>query len=254
MAAVRAGQMWLFTKRYWHLASVARDIENRAMYESTDLEPPVTGQPAPKALDLDKLIACPTCDALQEDASLPPGARGRCHRCGTILMAPRQNAMTQIVMLAVTALVLMVVAVFFPFLEISAGGMVQRSSLLDAVLAFSSGMMMPLTFATAALIIVLPVIRLGTIVYALAPMALGWHPARYAVPAFRVAQALRPWAMAEIFIVGVSVALVKVAGLAQLSFGPAFWTFLGLVLVTIMSDNFMCRLTVWKTLDQRRRV
>ena len=81
--------------------------------------------------------------------------------------------MTRIVMLAATALVLMVAAVFFPFLELSAGGMVRRSSLLDAVLAFSSGMMLPLTFATAALIIVLPTLRLAGIVYALAPMALG---------------------------------------------------------------------------------
>ena len=210
--------------------------------------------PAPTGtLDPDRLIACPNCDALQIDGPVPVGARACCHRCGTVLMAPRAGAMTRIVMLAVTALVLMVAAVFFPFLELSAGGMVRRSSLLDAVLAFSSGMMLPLTFATAALIIVLPTLRLAGIVYALAPMALGWHPARHAVPVFRLTQALRPWAMAEIFIVGVSVALVKVAGLAKLSFGPAFWTFAALVLVTVLSDNYMCRLTVWKTLEERRR-
>lgn len=211
------------------------------------------GSTGPEPLDPEGLIACPNCDALQRDAAVPVGARARCHRCGTVLMAPRRQAMTQIVMLAVTALVLMVVAVFFPFLELSAGGMVRRSSLLDAVLAFSSGMMLPLTFATAALIIVLPSLRLASIVYALAPMALGWYPARHAVAAFRLAQALRPWAMAEIFIVGVSVALVKVAGLAKLSFGPAFWTFAALVLVTVLSDSYMCRLTVWKTLEERRR-
>lgn len=202
--------------------------------------------------DLDGLIACPTCDALQQEADVPFGARARCMRCGTVLIAPRAGAMTQIVMLAVTALVLMLVAIFFPFIELSAGGMVQRSSLMDAVLAFSSGMMLPLTFATAAFIIVLPVMRLLAIVYALGPMAFGWRPARHAVPAFRVAQALQPWSMAEIFIVGVSIALVKVAGLATLSFGPAFWTFLALVLVMVLSDNFMCRLSVWKTLENRR--
>jgi paraquat-inducible protein A len=205
------------------------------------------------SLDPDRLIACPNCDALQLDAPVPVGARARCHRCGTVLMAPREQAMTRIVMLASTALVLMVAAVFFPFLELSAGGMVHRSSLLDAVLAFSSGLMMPLTVATAALIIVLPTLRLASIVYALAPMALGWHPARHAVPVFRLAQTLRPWAMAEIFIVGVSVALVKVAGLAKLSFGPAFWTFAALVLVTVLSDTYMCRLTVWKTLEERKK-
>ena len=208
--------------------------------------------PAPP-LDPDRLIACPTCDALQRDRPVPAGARARCHRCGTVLMAPRNGAMTRIVMLGATALVLMMAAVFFPFLELSVGGMTRRSSLLDAVLAFSTGLLLPLTVAVAALIIVLPTIRLLAIVYALAPMALGWYPARHAVRAFRLAEAMRPWAMAEIFIVGVSVALVKVAGLAKLSFGPAFWTFVALVLVTVLSDNYMCRLTVWKTLEERRR-
>lgn len=207
----------------------------------------------PGGLDPSLLIACPTCDALQLDRPVPAGARARCHRCGTILMAPREGAMTRIVMLAATALVLMVAAVFFPFLELSAGGMVRRSSLLDAVLAFSSGLLLPLTFAVAALIIVLPVLRLASILYALAPMALGWHRARHGVAAFRLAEALRPWAMAEIFIVGVAVALVKVAGLARLGIGPAFWTFAALVLVTVLNDTYMCRLTVWKTLEERRR-
>ena len=138
----------------------------------------------PAPLDTDRLIACPTCDALLLDAPVPVGSRARCHRCGTVLMTPRAGAMTRIVMLAVTAQVLMLGAVFFPFLELSAGGMVHRSSLLDAVLAFSTGLMLPLAFATAALIIVLPMVRLGAIIYALAPMALGWHAARHAVRQF----------------------------------------------------------------------
>lgn len=204
-------------------------------------------------LDPARLIACPTCDALLLDHPVPTGTQARCARCGTVLMTPREGAMTRIVMLAATGLVLMVAAVFFPFLEISVGGMVRRSSLLDAVLAFSSGLLLPLTFAVAALIIVLPVVRLISILYALAPMALGWHRARHGVAAFRIAQALRPWAMAEIFIVGVAVALVKVAGLARLGIGPAFWTFAALVLVTVLSDTYMCRLSVWKTLEERQR-
>ena len=93
---------------------------------------------------------------------------------------------------------------------------------------------------------IMPVIAL-----ALAPMALGHHPARYAVAAFRLAQGLKPWAMAEIFIIGVSVALVKVAGLATISLGPAFWAFVTLVIVTTLKDSLMCELTIWKTLEER---
>jgi paraquat-inducible protein A len=70
---------------------------------------------------------------------------------------------------------------------------------------------------------------------------------------FRLAERIRPWSMAEIFIVGVAVALIKVAGLASLSLGPAFWAFVALVLITAVKDNFMCRLTIWKTLEHRSR-
>lgn len=199
------------------------------------------------------LIACPTCDVLYQSVTVPLGAKGKCTRCGTVLAAPRESAMTQIMMLAATSLVLMVGAVFSPFLEISAGGMSRSSSVLDAAMAFSDGLTLPLTLAVAAFIIVLPALRLALIIYTLAPMVLGWHAARYAIPAYRLAAALRPWAMAEIFVIGVAVALVKVAGLATLHLGVAFWAFILLVLVNVLSDNFMCRLTLWRTLEKRSR-
>lgn len=200
----------------------------------------------------DGLIACPVCDVLHRDASVAAGARARCRRCGTVLFAPRDSAMTQIVMLAVTATILMAAAVFFPFLELDAGGLHSRSSVFDAVMAFAGGPMLPLSVAVAALIVVLPLLRLAAVTYALAPMVFGFPPAPHARHAMRWAERARPWAMAEIFIVGVAVALVKVAGLAHVTLGPAFWAFAGLVLVTVLNDNLMCRLTVWKTLEERR--
>lgn len=210
------------------------------------------GQARLDGADLAGLVACPTCDVLHRLSDVPPGARARCARCGTVLLAPREGALTRIVMLAGTALVLMVAAVFFPFLELQAAGLSRRSSLLDAVLAFSTGPMLPLSFAVAALIILLPLFRFAALIYALGPMAIGWRPARHARTAFRLAEQTKPWAMAEIFIVGVAVALVKVAGLAKVSLGPAFWALVALVIVTVLKDNFMCRLSIWKTLEERR--
>lgn len=212
------------------------------------LQPP---HPVRAAIDPKGLIACPTCDALLREDGIAPGARARCPRCNSVLMTPRQGALTQIVMLAATSAILMVAAVFFPFLDLSAAGFTTHSSLYDAIMAFSSGLLLPLSFATAALIVLLPLLRFLLIIYALAPMAFGRRPAAFAIPAFRYAQALRPWAMAEIFIVGVVVALVKVAGLATVTLGPAFWAFVALVLVNVLKDTVMCELTIWKTLEER---
>ncbi|WP_439123923.1 paraquat-inducible protein A [Marivita sp.] len=197
------------------------------------------------------MIACPKCDALHRVPHVQPGAQARCVRCGTVLMAPREGAMTRIVMLSATGLILMVAAVFFPFLELSTHGLGRKSSVFDAILAFSDGLMLPLSFAVAALIVVLPITRFIALIYVFAPMALGWKPASRARAVFRMAETIRPWAMAEIFIIGVAVALVKVAGLAQVTLGPAFWAFVGLVIITVLKDNFMCRVTVWQTLNAR---
>ncbi|WP_245890873.1 paraquat-inducible protein A [Albidovulum aquaemixtae] len=204
------------------------------------------------SLDGRGLIACPVCDVLHDEVPVSAGAKARCSRCGTVLYAPRRSAMTQIVMLAATAAILMIAAVFFPFLELDAGGLNQRSSVFDAVMAFSEGWMAPLSAAVAATVVLLPFARLCAIAYALGPMAIGWHPARYAEAAMRWAEAVRPWAMAEIFILGVAVALVKVAGLAKVTLGPAFWAFAALVLVTVLKDSVICKLSVWKTLEERR--
>ena len=202
-------------------------------------------------LNTTELIACPVCDVLYREGEVGLDEVARCRRCKTVLAAPRAGAMTRITMLATAALVLMVAAVSFPFLELSVMGLHQRSSIVDAILAFSGGLTAPLSFALALLIVLLPASRLAALIYALAPMALGWHPARHAMAAFRWAEQMRPWAMAEVFIIGVAVALVKVAGMATVGLGPAFWAFCILVLITVLKDNLMCRLSVWKTLSAR---
>lgn len=198
------------------------------------------------------LIACPTCDVIYVERPLPLGARARCLRCHTTLFAPRANAMTRIVMLAATAAILMFAAIFFPFLQIDVAGLSSHSSVFDAIMAFSEAAMLPLSLSMAALIVLLPLFRFSAVAYALTPMVFGYAPPRHAAAAMRLAERTRPWAMAEIFIVGVAVALVKVAGLASVTLGPAFWAFVALVLVTVLKDNLMCRFTVWQTLEQRR--
>lgn len=208
--------------------------------------------PLPDDADLADLVACPVCDTLHSMSHVPIGQKARCVRCHTVLITPRDSAMTKIVMLSITATVLMMAAISFPFLQLEAQGLSQRASVIDAILAFSHGWTLPLSLGVAATIIVLPLFRLAAIMYALAPMAIGTTPARGAIKAFRFAEALKPWAMAEIFIVGTAVALVKVAGLAHLTLGPAFWAFTALVLVTVLNDNFMCRLTIWRTLEARK--
>ncbi|MGL4559350.1 MAG: paraquat-inducible protein A, partial [Afipia sp.] len=141
-------------------------------------------------------------------------------------------------------------AVSFPFLQLEASGLTSAASVIDTIRSYSvaSGIMAPLSALMAALIVVLPALRLGGLIYALSPLAAGRAPARFATPAFRISMAMRPWAMAEIFIIGVAVALIKIAALATVSFGPSFWAFTALVVLTTAKDSLVCERTLWRIL------
>ncbi|MBW4708369.1 paraquat-inducible protein A [Roseobacter sp. YSTF-M11] len=205
-----------------------------------------TAHPNPR----EDLIVCPKCDAAYALVRPGPGERAVCHRCHTVLITPRRKAGMQIIALSVAILVLIVAAAIFPFLSISVGGAKNTVSVLDAALAFSDGPMIVLSLTTAALIIFIPLTRVLLSLYVLVPIVLDKPPARNAAQAFRFAEALRPWSMAEIFAIGCAVALVKISDLADVGFGPAFWLFVCLVVLFVVQDNFLCRWSVWYALGK----
>lgn len=195
------------------------------------------------------LIACPRCDALHIERELQPGETARCVRCNKVLAAPRAGAFTRLIALSFTSLVLMVGAVFFPFLEISRMGFGNETSLFGVTMAFAEGALVPLTVALLGTIVGLPVLRALLLVYTLLPLSRNRRPYAHAVRAFRLSESLRPWSMAEIFVIGTAVALVKIGGLANISFGPAFWAFCALILVNAASDAYTSAATIWDAIE-----
>lgn len=199
------------------------------------------------------VMACPRCDALHRITTPGPRERANCARCGTLLIAPWERSFLHVIALAFTAMILMIAAVFFPFLSISAQGLSHESSVFGVAMAYSGGLLAPLAFAVLATIVALPVIRFAALIYTLWPLARGRPAWRGAARSFRLAEELQPWSMAEIFIIGTSVALVKVAGLASVSLGPAFWAFVVLIVVTALKNSFMSKWSIWEAISPAER-
>ena len=209
--------------------------------------PPVTSSPRTD------LIVCPRCDAAFTLKEPREGQRAKCQRCFAVLINPRQKAGKQIIALSLSIVVLITAAAVFPFLSVHAVGASNSVSVLDTALAFSDGPLVLLTLATASLIFFIPLLRVLLAIYVLAPIVVDRPPARYARPAFRLSEALRPWSMAEIFAIGCAVALIKISALVEVSFGPAFWMFAVLVVLVVAQDNVICRWSVWNALSKNRQ-
>lgn len=183
---------------------------------------------------------------------LPENTQAVCQRCSTVLATSRKDAAARVLALAFTAMFLMLAALFFPFLGIRVGDVTNTTSVFGAVLAFADDRLFPAAVFIAALVIFAPLLRVVALIYALLPLVIGHKPWARAANALRLASALKPWSMTEVFIIGVAVSMVKIGGLASIDFGPAFWAFTFLVIVTVVKDSLICEWTLWSAIEQSR--
>ncbi|MGB0409986.1 MAG: paraquat-inducible protein A [Pikeienuella sp.] len=191
------------------------------------------------------LIACYSCDALLHERTAPQGSRVRCPRCHVILTAERHLSIDSVLTTSFATLVLLAAALSLPFISLSAGGRMKDAAVLDAAFA-AGGDSWLLAIAVGAMIALIPAMRACALLYTLLPLRVGAPAFRHARAAFRLAIELRPWSMMEIFVIGVAVALVKVADLATIGLGSAFWLFVVLGALTVIEDASLCRRTVWR--------
>ncbi len=199
----------------------------------------------------DEMIACTTCDALHRMSEVPEGGRLRCRRCGSILLRSEHGSLDSILGAALAMVLLVGSAVFMPFLQISVRGFQSSASLIDTAFAFTGGVTAPLTVAVLLLIVVIPITRAVLLFYALLPLRLGLRPPPEARRAFFWAAKIKPWSMAEIFIVGVAVALVKIGGLATVSLGPAFWELTIIAVIVALETASLSEKTIWRMLEHQ---
>ncbi|MEM9523491.1 MAG: paraquat-inducible protein A [Pseudomonadota bacterium] len=200
-------------------------------------------------IDASRLIGCPKCDKVYKARIPGPGQHASCVRCGTKLISRRNLVGSSILALSIAVFVLVVSATFAPFLSIEAAGLSNKVSLLNVATSFRSGVLILVSVTMVFAILAIPAIRMALLIYVIAPLEFGLPPTRHARTAFRLADRLKPWAMAEVFSIGCAVALVKVSDIAQLEFGAAFWMFVAVSTLMILSDSYMCKWTIWQAIE-----
>ena len=194
---------------------------------------------------LDDLIACAGCDALYRRPDLMAGERARCRRCHSVLQTQKHHVVERMTAAALSMGMLLLAALIFPFLSMSKAGVHQNVSVIEVLLSLSREG--PWIAAVAlALVVGIPMLRTLLQLYVLAPLALGYEAPAYAAHIYRTVVTLRPWAMAEVFTIGVLVAMVKLGALADLGVGPAFLALFAVVFVVAFESLVSCESTLWK--------
>src|SRR5262249_23008169 len=191
------------------------------------------------------LIACCECDLLQRRVALAPGDVASCDRCGGALYPHHPHRLDHALALALAGLVIFVVANSLPMVGLDVKGQLTQTTLFGAVRAlYEDGM--PLVAALVLGTTVLaPLAELVAIVALLLPLRLGRRP-RHAGALVRALRAVQPWSMAEVFMLGVLVALVKLSHIATVVPGVAAWGFAALVVLLAAARSALDHTAYWR--------
>ena len=175
-------------------------------------------------------VACEECDLLQHLPELSPGSKARCARCGNTIAIRPTDPLDRPLALTIAAAIAFIVAHTTPLMGLSAVGrrasttivggaieMWQQGEQVTAVIvAFCAGIA-PGGYILFMLAVLLAVRR---------PPAPQWVG-----ELLRWGRAMQPWSMNEVMILGILVALIKIAELATVEPGIAMYAMGALVVL-----------------------
>lgn len=193
------------------------------------------------------IIRCHECDELQRVPPLAHGGAAECCRCGNLLFAYKPEGLERAFVLYLASLILLIIANSFPFLTLKAQGHVQPSRLLSGAIDIWRDGMPEVGIAVILFVLIAPLLKIVIGLLVVGPIAFH-RKIRGAKGLYRLYEALHPWAMMEIFLLGVLVSYTKIANLATVEVGPSLYAFVALILTTIAADSSVDTHDVWERL------
>ena len=190
----------------------------------------------------DSQMVCHECDLLIAVPALEVGRKAYCPRCNYLLAANRPHALTMVFAFAVSGLLFLLLSTTFPFLGFSASGQERTVTLLQSIAILVTEGLPSLAAIVFVSIVMIPAAFLIGAVYVSSALKMN-RLLPGTVMMLRWMLMLMPWSMAEIFLIGILVAFVKIVTLADISLGLSFWAY---VLFTV------CMTVVMLYPDKRR--
>jgi paraquat-inducible protein A len=193
-------------------------------------------------------IACPDCDLLQRIPPLTPGGKAVCTRCGRILAKQFTGSRDLPLALTVTAAIMLIVANTLPLMELHvvgrfasttiAGGAyemwLQGQRITSALVAFCA-VIAPVGYLSFMLVLLIAV-RF--------PSVPPW-----AGEMLRWVGHLQVWSMLEVVMLGILVALVKIAELATVDPGIGMYAFGAVILLIPAIAVNVDRREIWRRVE-----
>ena len=194
------------------------------------------------------LIACPHCDLLQHLPELASGASARCPRCDEEIYRRRPDPLNRTLALSTAAAILYIVANTVPMLGLTLVGRDASTTVMGGAQELWQDGQAPVALLVVFTAVLAPALQVGFML-AVALGARRERPPTWVATLLRYHRLIRTWSMVEVMMLGVLVALTKIADYATVIPGPALFVLGALVfLLAAMQVSFDPR-EVWDRVE-----
>jgi paraquat-inducible protein A len=195
---------------------------------------------------LDRIVACKICGLVQRLGELDPGLVAECARCASQLARHRPESLGRTAAFSLAALTLYVPANIYPILQMNLYGVRSESTVWDGCRSlFEHGEILVAVVVFLASMVI-PFLKLAGLFILAATASIGSARRRRARTwIVRAIDVVGPWAMLDVFLLAVLVALVKLGELATVLPGPGLLAFTAMVVLTILASSSFDPRLIW---------
>jgi paraquat-inducible protein A len=194
------------------------------------------------------LVSCDTCGLVQQVPSLAPGMVAECIRCGSFMAARRSTFSLHVTAaLSLAALIMYVPANIYPIMKMYMYGAYSESTVWSGIVMLAEGDQWVVAFIVFMASMVIPLVKLAGLFSLVVTARMGWaQRLRERTRLYKFIDAVGPWAMLDVFLLAVLVALVKLNTLAKVVPGPGLFAFTMMVVLTMFASAAFDPKLIWE--------
>ncbi len=199
--------------------------------------------------ELDQYIICHQCFTLQKEIPLPKGSKACCSECGGILYKNDTGLIDHALAWSLTGLIFFVVANAFPLIQIDLFGAEQFITLPKTIFSLFDNGFYIVGFLCLFLIFIFPlmIFLINITIFTLLKLKRG---EKLTKELLILLSHITPWSMADIFLISLLVALVKLVAFGQIHIGISFWGLMAFVLIDLYITKTIHIREIWTLKEQ----
>ena len=190
------------------------------------------------------LISCKTCGLIQRLEHVPRGHKVECARCGELVFRDPGLSRAMTAAFSLAALFLYVPANIYPVMSMHYLGRETENTVWGGVQALWQDGMWGVALIVFTASILVPLLKLFGLFFLVSVHGTRWQKLRTRI--FKTIERIGPWAMLDVFLLAIMVAVIRFGKFATVIPGPGIVAFTSVVVLTLLASASFEPQIIWK--------